>query len=209
MLRIKICGITNEADARHAAACGADALGLVFYLKSPRAVSPEQARRIVAALPPFVTTVGLFVNEAPDKVREIVDYCGLDVIQLHGDETPAQCLYPPRRVLKALRVKGEESLVGAENYQVSALLLDAWHPDSYGGTGCLGDWELAAQVAAERPVVLAGGLTPDNVAEAIRRVRPYGVDVSSGVEIAPGQKDPERVAAFIRNARAADNERTS
>jgi len=209
MLRIKICGITNEADARHAAACGADALGLVFYAKSPRAVSPEQARRIVAALPPFVTTVGLFVNEEPNRIREIIDYCGLDVIQLHGDETPAQCLYPPRRVLKALRVKGEASLVGVENYQVSALLLDAWHPGSYGGTGCLGDWELAAQVAAKRPVVLAGGLTPDNVAEAIRRVRPYGVDVSSGVESAPGQKDPEKVAAFIRNACAAVNERIS
>jgi len=203
MIRIKICGITNSEDALHAAACGADALGFVFYDKSPRAVTPEQVRQIVAELTPFVTTVGLFVNEAPEKIRQISDFCGLDVLQLHGDEGPEQCVYPPRRVLKALRVKGEESLVGLDDFQVSALLLDAWRPDSYGGTGHVCDWQLAERVAARRRVILAGGLTPDNVAEAIRRVRPYGVDVSSGVESAPGQKDPERVAAFIRNARAA------
>ncbi|MDY0267950.1 phosphoribosylanthranilate isomerase [Trichloromonas sp.] len=203
MIRIKICGITRIDDALQACACGADALGLVFYEKSPRCVTREQARAIVAALPPFVTTVGLFVNERPEIVREIVDFCGLDVIQLHGDEGPDACLFPPHRVLKALRVKGEESLAGIGDYAVSALLLDAWHPDSYGGTGKLGDWELAARLAVERSVILAGGLNPENVGEAIRRVRPYGVDVSSGVESAPGCKDPARVAAFIRNARAA------
>ncbi|OHB29395.1 MAG: N-(5'-phosphoribosyl)anthranilate isomerase [Desulfuromonadaceae bacterium GWC2_58_13] len=203
MIRIKICGITCIEDALHAAACGADALGLVFYAKSPRAVSPDRARRIVAALPPLVTTVGLFVNESPENIRQIVETCGLDVIQLHGDEGPEQCLYPPRRVLKALRVQGEQSLVGLDGYQVSALLLDAWRPDSYGGTGHVCDWQLAARVAAERRVILAGGLTPENVSEAIGQVHPYGVDVSSGVESAPGRKDPERVEAFIRNARAA------
>lgn len=203
MVRIKICGITHIDDALQACACGADALGLVFYEKSSRCVTREQARAIVAALPPFVTTVGLFVNERPETIREIVDFCGLDVIQLHGDEGPEACRFPPRRVLKALRVKGGESLAGVEDYDVSALLLDAWHPHSYGGTGRLGDWEVAARFAAERPVILAGGLNPENVAEAIRRVRPYGVDVSSGVESAPGRKDPALVAAFIRNARAA------
>ncbi len=203
MVKVKICGITNIEDALHAAACGADALGLVFYAQSSRVVSPDQARKIVAALPPLVTTVGLFVNEAPEKIRELVDYCGLDVIQLHGDEGPDQCLYPPRRVLKALRLKGEQSLIRLEDYQVSALLLDAWRPDSYGGTGHVCDWQLAAPVAARRRVILAGGLTPENVAEAIRLVRPYGVDVSSGVESAPGRKDPDRVAAFIRNSKSA------
>lgn len=203
MIKIKICGLTHIDDALQACACGADALGLVFYEKSPRCVTREQARAIVAALPPFVTTVGLFVNERPESIREIVDFCGLDVIQLHGDEGPDACLFPPRRVLKALRVRGEESLAGVERFAVAALLLDAWHPDSYGGTGQLGDWKLAARLAAERPVILAGGLNPENVAEAIRQVRPYGVDVSSGVESVPGRKNPERVAAFIRNARAA------
>lgn len=203
MVKVKICGITCVEDALHAAACGADALGLVFYAKSPRVVSRERARQIVAVLPPLVTTVGLFVNEAPGTIREVVDYCGLDLIQLHGDELPEQCLYPPRRVLKALRIKGEQSLVGLDAYHVSALLLDAWRPDSYGGTGALCDWQLAARVARERRVLLAGGLTAENVDEAIRLVRPYGVDVSSGVECAPGRKDPERVEAFIRNARAA------
>ncbi|MDX9709588.1 MAG: phosphoribosylanthranilate isomerase [Trichloromonas sp.] len=203
MIRIKICGITRIDDALQACACGADALGLVFYEKSPRCVTREQARAIVAALPPFVTTVGLFVNEPPESIRETVDFCGLDVIQVHGDEGPEACRFPPHRVLKALRVRGEESLAGVERFAVSALLLDAWHPDSYGGTGQLGDWKLAARLAAERPVILAGGLNPENVAEAIRRVRPYGVDVSSGVESSPGRKDPARVAAFIRNARAA------
>ena len=203
MIRIKICGLTHVDDALQACACGADALGLVFYEKSPRCVTREQARAIVAALPPFVTTVGLFVNESPETIREIVDFCGLDVIQLHGDEGPEACLFPPHRVLKALRVRGEESMAGVEHFSVSALLLDAWHPDSYGGTGQLGDWKLAARLAAERPVILAGGLNPENVAEAIRQVRPYGVDVSSGVESSPGRKDPALVAAFIRNARAA------
>ncbi len=203
MVRVKICGITNIEDALHATACGADALGLVFYAKSPRAVSPELGRTIVASLPPLVSTVGLFVNEAPEKIRAVVDYCGLDVIQLHGDEGPDRCSYSPRRVLKALRVKGEQSLVGLDEYLVSALVLDAWRPESYGGTGHLCDWQLAQQVAARRRVILAGGLTPDNVAEAIRQVRPYGVDVSSGVESAPGRKDPDRVASFIRNSKSA------
>ncbi|WP_432822260.1 phosphoribosylanthranilate isomerase [Trichloromonas sp.] len=203
MVKVKICGITSIEDALHAAACGVDALGLVFYARSPRGVSLDLARQIVAELPPLVTTVGLFVNETPEQIREIVDTCGLDVIQLHGDEGPDQCLYPPRRVLKALRVQGEHSLAGIDDYRVSALLLDAWRPDSYGGTGHVCDWQLAARVAAGRRVILAGGLTPENVAEAIRLVRPYGVDVSSGVEIAPGRKDPERVASFIHNAKSA------
>lgn len=201
MVKVKICGITTVEDALHAAACGADALGFVFYEQSPRHVTEETARAIVAALPPFVTTVGLFVNEDPVRIEEIACRCGLDAIQLHGDEPPQGCHFPPRRVVKALRVRGAESLTDLDDYAVSAVLLDAWVPGSYGGTGHTFNWELAAAAARRRPVILAGGLTPENVAGAVAAVRPYGVDVSSGVEGAPGRKDPEKVAAFIRNAK--------
>jgi phosphoribosylanthranilate isomerase len=176
-------------------------LGLVFYAGSPRYVTPEVARQVVAALPPFVATVGLFVNEAPQRVREIADACGLDVIQLHGDEAPSACNFAPRRSIKALRVRDAASLVGHTAFETSALLLDAYVPGAYGGTGESFNWALAAEVARQRPLILAGGLTPENVAEAVRSVRPYAVDVSSGVEVAPGKKDPARVAAFIRNAK--------
>jgi phosphoribosylanthranilate isomerase len=204
MVKVKICGITHVEDALHAAACGADALGFVFYEKSPRCLSPETARQIIAELPPFVTAVGLFVNESPERIRQITDFCGLDVIQLHGDEGPADCDFAPRRVVKALRVKEAASLDGHAAYAVSALLLDAWVAGTYGGTGERFNWELAAAVARQRPVILAGGLTAENVAAAVRTVRPYAVDVSSGVEAAPGRKNPEKVAAFIRNAKKVD-----
>ena len=203
MVKVKICGITNIEDALHAAGCGADALGFVFFDRSPRCLSPEAAREIIATLPPFVTAVGLFVNERPERIGQIADFCGLDVIQLHGDEGPADCDYSPRRVVKALRVKEAASLDGHAAYAVSALLLDAWVAGAYGGTGERFNWELAAAVARQRPVVLAGGHTAENVAGAVRTVRPYGVDVSSGVEASPGRKDPAKVAAFIRNAKMA------
>jgi phosphoribosylanthranilate isomerase len=203
MPRVKICGITNLDDARHAADCGADALGFVFYPGSPRFVDPDQARRIVAELPPLVTTVGLFVNEPPARIREMVDFCGLNTVQLHGDEEPEQCCYPPCRVIKALRLRGDMQRNLFAAYKVSALLLDAYVPDQFGGTGQRCDWEQAAKVASQYRVILAGGLNPDNVAEAVRQVHPYGVDVSSGVEGQPGQKDPEKVARFIRMAKEA------
>ncbi len=201
MVRVKICGITSIDDALQACACGADALGLVFYDKSPRCVTPDQARAIVRALPPLVTSVGLFVNARAETIRATADYCGLDVIQLHGDEGPLECDFTPRRSIKALRVRDAASLQNHQDYAISALLLDAWVAGAYGGTGESFNWELAAQVARQRPVILAGGLTPENVAEAVAIVRPYAVDVSSGVEAAPGRKDPDKVAAFIRNAR--------
>jgi len=202
-MKIKICGITNLEDALHACACGADALGFVFYGKSPRCLTPERARAIVVDLPPFVTTVGLFVNEDPQRIREIVEFCGIDVVQLHGDEEPADCEFAPRRVIKALRVRDAASLERQDDYKVPALLLDAWVKGTYGGTGHSFNWELAAAVARRRPVILAGGLTAGNVAEAVHTVRPYAVDVSSGVEAAPGRKDHEQVAAFIAAARQA------
>jgi len=202
MIRVKVCGITNVEDALHAAACGADALGFVFYAQSPRWLTPEAARGIIAELPPFITAVGLFVNETPERIGQIADYCGFDIIQLHGDEGPSDCDLPPHRVVKALRVRDASSLALEGEYRVSALLLDAWVAGAYGGTGERFNWDLAAQVARRRPVILAGGLTPENVAAAVLQVRPYAVDVSSGVEAAPGKKDPAKVAAFVRNAKA-------
>jgi phosphoribosylanthranilate isomerase len=203
MPRVKICGITNSGDAHHAVACGADALGFVFYPGSPRFVDPDTARRIIAELPPLVTTVGLFVNELPARIREMVEFCGLNTVQLHGDEEPDQCCHPPCRVIKAFRLRGDMQDSLFSSYKVSALLLDAFVPDQFGGTGHRCDWEQAASVASKHRVILAGGLNPENVAEAVRQVNPYGVDVSSGVEEKPGQKDPEKVARFIRMAKEA------
>jgi len=200
-MKVKICGITSLDDALHACSCGADALGFVFYDKSPRCVTPEAARVIINALPPFVSTVGLFVNEKPQTIRAIAEQCGLDVIQLHGDEGPAACDYAPHRTVKALRVKDAASLEGHTAYRTNALLLDAWSKKAYGGTGETFNWALAATVARQRPVILAGGLTPENVGAAISAVRPYAVDVSSGVESAPGVKDRQKLAAFIAAAK--------
>jgi phosphoribosylanthranilate isomerase len=201
--RVKICGITNLEDARHASVCGADALGFVFYPDSPRFIKPQLARQIIAELPPLVTTVGLFVNETPAYIREVVALCGLNTVQLHGDEQPDQCSYPPCRVIKALRLHDQLGDGLFATYRVAALLLDAYVPERFGGTGHRCDWQRAAVVAAQYRVILAGGLNPQNVAEAVRQVRPYGVDVSSGVEARPGKKDPEKVAQFIRMAKEA------
>lgn len=199
---VKICGITSAEDALAAVAAGADALGFVFYPKSPRAVTVEQARQIVGQLPPFVSTVGLFVNEMPEIIEQTMAACRLDLIQLHGDERPQECLFPGRRVIKSLRIKDAKSLESAAGYQVSGLLLDAWSDQIYGGSGESFDWQLLKNFTSNNPVILAGGLTPENVATAIDQVRPYAVDVSSGVELAPGIKDQKKVAEFIRQVRS-------
>lgn len=200
--RVKICGITNLEDALHAVRCGADALGFVFYSGSPRWIRPEKAHAIIEKLPPFVTTVGLFVNQPTEEVRKVGSYCHLDVVQLHGDESPEICHdLATFRVVKALRLRDAGSLNGVDRYPVCAVLLDAWVPDRFGGTGHRCDWQLAAEVARERTMILAGGLEPDCVADAVQQILPYAVDVSSGVESAPGRKDPDKVAAFIRNAK--------
>lgn len=199
--RVKICGITNLDDARHASACGADALGFVFYPRSPRCIAPDQAQRIIAELPPMITTVGLFVNESPARIRQTVEFCGLNAVQLHGDEEPGQCCYAPYRVIKALRLRPGMDDGTFSAYQVSALLLDAYVADQPGGTGQRCDWARAKEIASRHRVILAGGLNPENVTQAIRQVQPYAVDVSSGVEKTPGHKDPEKVASFIRMAR--------
>lgn len=201
--RIKICGITNQEDALCAVAAGADALGFVFYEKSPRYVLPEAVRQIISDLPPFVITVGLFVNAAPETILQTMRTAGLNVIQLHGDEAPEDCSLNPYPVIKAMRVKDADSLAGMGNYPVSALLLDAWDDQQYGGTGDRFDWQLVKSLTARQPLILAGGLNPNNVAEAIRIVNPYAVDVSSGVEECPGHKDHNKVRKFIQQVRQA------
>lgn len=200
-MRVKICGITNKEDALHAVENGADALGFVFFEKSPRCVSRDQAAAIIAELPPLVTTVGLFVNSTRETISETIRVCGLNVVQLHGDELPEECHYDGVKVVKALRLRQQSDLEEAARFLTPTLLVDAYVPGEYGGTGSLSDWELARQLAAQRRVILAGGLTPENVAAGIEAVRPYAVDVSSGVEATPGKKDPRKVSLFIKNAK--------
>jgi phosphoribosylanthranilate isomerase len=204
-LTVKVCGITNQDDATAAVEAGADALGFVFYKKSPRSIEPALAREIIERLPPFVTPVGVFVNEDVMVVRRLMDDCGLALAQLHGDESAAYCLELKRPVLKAIRVKDRRAFLALAEFQgrasVRGFVLDAFSDQAYGGTGQVVDWSLAAEVARSATVMLAGGLTPDNVEKAIQAVRPYGVDVSSGVERGPGQKDHEKVRAFIRAVR--------
>jgi len=202
MLRIKICGITNAGDASAAVEYGADALGFVFYQKSPRNVSVETARAIIESLPPFVTTVGVFVNETVETISRIKAEAGLDIVQLHGEEPASFCTAWPR-VIKALRVSELSDLDALASYDASAYLLDAYSPVEYGGTGQVFNWDIAIEAKRYGRIILAGGLTPDNVAQAIELVRPYGIDVSSGVEKEKGKKDLNKLRLFIERARAA------
>ncbi len=208
-IKVKICGITNADDARAAVDAGADALGFVFYEKSPRYILPAVAASIVAELPPLVIPVGVFVNHDLDTVRSIMMTCGLALAQLHGDENPSYCRELSRPTVKALRLKDRSSLLALAEYQgrggVRGFVLDAYSQESYGGTGQTTDWILAADVAKTARILLAGGLTPDNVGEAIRTVQPYGVDVSSGVESSLGKKDPAKISAFLHAVRVVSS----
>ncbi len=196
--RIKICGITRVEDARAAVELGADAIGLVFYAPSPRCVGVEDARAIIAAIPPFVTVVGLFVDPAADHVAAVLRACALNLLQFHGDEAPDFCGTFRLPYIKAARVRADADLVQYLSPYTAARgwLLDAYHDRLYGGTGASFDWELIPRDLA-RPVILSGGLTPENVGAAVRRVRPWAVDVSSGVEAVKGIKDAAKIAAFI------------
>ena len=202
VVRSKICGITRVEDALHAAEAGADAIGLVFYAKSPRAVDVRQAREIVAALPPFVTTVGLFVNASRCEVNEILDALPLDLLQFHGDESAAECAGYHRPYVKALRVRPGDDVRArcAEFPQAAGILLDTFVPGVPGGTGETFDWTLVPDDPG-CPIILAGGLTAENVATAIRQVRPWAVDVSGGVEARKGIKDAAKVRAFLAAVR--------
>ncbi len=202
MTRVKICGITNLEDALVAVEAGADALGFVFFQGSSRYISPEHAAAIICYLPPLVQTVGLFVNEKSAIVNAIADQCGVDIVQLHGEESPEYCQAITRRVIKAFRVKDAASLDTMSDYRVAGWLLDAWSPAAHGGTGTTFNWDIAAHAAASRPIILAGGLTPENVAEAVVTVRPYAVDVSSGVESEPRKKSDGLINQFISAIRS-------
>lgn len=204
-VRSKICGITRIEDALAAVAAGADAIGLVFYAKSPRAVNVQQARAIIAALPPFVTSVGLFVNASRCELGEILDAVPLDLLQFHGDESAADCEGYHRPYIKALRVKAGDDIAAASLAypRASGMLLDTYVEGVPGGTGEAFDWSLVPQ-GLSKPIILAGGLTPDNVAAAIARVRPYAVDVSGGVEQGKGIKDPAKIQAFMQAVRRSN-----
>lgn len=201
MVKIKICGITNIDDALAAAEAGAEALGFNFYKKSPRYVAPSTAREIVSQLPPFVLPVGLFVNEREERIREIISETGMQAAQLHGDEGPEFCQCLGVRVIKAFQVKDKESLKHMAHYRVSAFLLDSYNDKLRGGTGVTFDWHLAVVAKTFGRIILAGGLTPENVGEAVRLVQPYAVDTASGVEKSPGIKDHAKIRKFIQEAR--------
>lgn len=201
---LKICGITSERDAQTAVRYGASAIGLVFC-SSPRRVSPRQALCIRRSMPSSIEVVGVFLDEEVSRVRETADFCGLDAVQLHGNEPPEVCRAVDLPVIKAFRVRDQVSLSLINDYRgaVRAVLLDSWSPDVGGGTGRRFDWSLVAGARAfDVPMILAGGLTPDNVASAVAGVGPWGLDVSSGVERSPGEKDPVLVRRFLERALA-------
>ena len=202
--RIKICGITNVNDAMLAIELGADALGFIFYRQSKRCIAPTLAAKICSALPPFVAKVGVFVNESETGIQQAVIECQLDVVQLHGEELPVFCRQLPVKVIKAIRVRDADSLRAAAEYDVDALLLDTYTAEQRGGTGQTFDWTLVRQAKTllRPPIILSGGLTPENVGDAIRQVEPFAVDVASGVESEPGQKDPEKLRGFFEAVKA-------
>lgn len=203
MVKIKICGITNIEDALAAADSGVDALGFNFYRKSARYIEPAKAAEIIAQLPPFIVPVALFVNEREEKIRDIMFTTGIKVLQFHGDERPEFCGRFAARAIKAFQVKDKESLKHMVHYHVSALLLDSYSQGERGGTGTTFDWHLAVVAKTFGRVILAGGLTPRNVAEAVKLVQPYGVDVAGGVEKEKGIKDPVKIKKFVAEVRKA------
>ena len=201
----KICGITNEQDARAAAQFGADALGFIFA-PSPRRISPEKAGRIIKALPPQVQTVGVFVDQDLGEVSSVAEMCGLDILQFHGNESAEYCRRFNQRVIKAIRLRSRQDLRDLAKYAgvVQALLLDTYLPDKVGGTGMTFNWQWAVKARTYGRIILAGGLSPDNVAAAISMVKPYGVDASSSLEQSPGVKDHEKVMQFIEEVRRVE-----
>lgn len=204
MVKVKICGITNLEDAMAAVDFGADALGFVFFRESPRHITPTEATAIIRYLPPFIQSVGVFVDETAETIERTISSCCIDIIQMHGTEPPEKCR-SSRRVIKAIRIKNLDSLAPLAGYRgmVSAFLLDAYASDALGGTGRVFNWDIAVEAKQFGNVILAGGLTPENVSDAVRHVRPYAVDVSSGVEKAKGKKDLAKMRLFIERAKGA------
>ena len=199
MVRVKICGITNLEDALCVADLGAWALGFIFYRKSPRNISPFKAKKIIQELPPFVTPVGVFVNQKEGAVKDIAEFCGIRTLQFHGDETPPYCqrFHRDYKVIKAFRVKERFDISGLGAYRVSAYLFDTYQEDLFGGSGKTFNWDVIRDKKFNTPVILSGGLNTDNVAQAIEAVKPFAVDVSSGVETTPGKKSEKLVTEFL------------
>ncbi len=204
MVKVKICGITNLEDALAAVDSGADALGFVFFRKSPRYISPAKTALIIKKLPIFISAVGVFVNEDKKTIVKIARRAGVGILQLHGDEPPKTCSITGYKTIKAIRVKSIDNLETVSIYKdkVSALLLDTYSPEAFGGTGRVFNWDIAVEAKQFGRIILAGGLTPDNVEEAVRRVKPYAVDVSSGVEAEKGKKDHRKMRLFIERAKS-------
>lgn len=204
--RVKICGFTRPEDAVTAAYLGVDAIGLVFYPPSPRNVDIAQAVEIVKALPAFVSVVALFVDEKPTKIREVLDQVAIDCLQFHGDESAADCRLYNKPYMKAVRMQDNTDLsaLAMQYYDAAGLLLDAYHPDAKGGTGSQFDWGMIPQ-QRDLPIILAGGLAPENASIAIQSIKPYALDVSSGVEVKKGVKDAEKMAAFIMQVNEGDS----
>lgn len=202
MTKIKICGITNLNDALTAVNLGADALGFVFYPQSLRAITPAKAKQIRQKIPPFTLCIGVFVNAKKDEVMKIARECNLDGLQFHGNESPEYCFsFSDYKVIKSFALKTRSDLKSITHYNVHAILIDAYDPAHHGGTGKKADWELAREAMSFGPLILAGGLDATNVSEAIREVNPFAVDVSSGVEMLPGVKDPVKLRRFVEMVR--------
>ena len=207
MVQVKICGLTNQEDALCAAKLGAAALGFIFYSPSPRNIDPEHARKIISALPAELVKVGVFVNQSVAEVKRITEYCCLDMIQLHGDETSEYCRqFPAAQIIKAVELKNETDLVYVSSYDVAAILVDSRYDGLYGGTGMKANWELACRIRDKKPLVLSGGLNEKNIAEAIQTVSPAALDINSGVESEPGKKDHAKLALIFDIIRHADVE---
>jgi len=201
--RIKICGITNPEDALLAARLGADALGFIFYEKSPRCIVPEKAAAIIQKLPPFITPVGVFVNADRRDIEDIIRATRILALQLSGDETPADCSGYSLPVIKSFRIRSVADVETVKGFTISAALLDGAKDGEYGGSGTLADFTLAGEIRKFHPLILAGGLTPDNILDAVLATLPYGVDVNSGIEMMPGRKDPEKMQLLFHRLNSA------
>ena len=208
MTQVKICGITNDEDALCAAACGADALGFIFYPPSPRYIAPDKAQQIIKKLPAGIVCVGVFVNETAATVQRISELCGLDFIQLHGDESVEYCAgFAPEMIIKAVHLRDENDVLNAFRYSAAAILVDSRHAGLYGGTGKTANWDLALKIKSKKPLILSGGLNEDNVGEALEKIAPAALDINSGVEIEPGKKDHEKLTGIFDVIRRADVKR--
>lgn len=205
MIQVKICGITNTEDALMASQCGAAALGFIFYPPSPRYIKPEDAKKIINVLPEKVVKVGVFVNEQPENIKQVVQSCALDMIQLHGDESPEDCRqFPKSMIIKAVELKNNDDINRAWTYHVNALLVDTRHAELYGGTGKTSNWNLAGRLKDKKPLILSGGLNAENIADALKTVAPNALDINSGVEASPGKKDHKKLVRIFGIIRATD-----